>query len=148
MIDLVKKFFGHGDGSSEEKDSSHDIRVATCALFLEIAAIDGEFSGAERDSIVSMLKEDQGLSDDDATELIAAAEAEREEAVDLWRFAHLINDNYSAEEKIRIVEMMWRIIYVDGKLDKHEDYMVHKLSGLLRISHEQLIDAKLKILHG
>lgn len=147
MIDLVKKFFGKADGSSEG-NNSHDIRIAACALFLEIAAIDGEFSGDERESIVSILKEKDGLSDDDAAGLIAAAEAEREKAVDLWRFAKLINDNYSIEEKARIVEMMWRIVYVDGKLDKHEDYMVHKLSGLLRVSHKELIDAKLRVLHG
>ena len=43
--------------------------------------------------------------------------------------------------------MVWEIIYTDGILDKHEDYLVHKLANLLRLSHEQLIEAKLKVLH-
>ena len=45
-----------------------------------------------------------------------------------------------------IVEMVWKIAYADGFLDKHEDYLVHKLANLLRLTHKQLIDVKLKII--
>jgi uncharacterized tellurite resistance protein B-like protein len=48
------------------------------------------------------------------------------------------------EEKLQIIENVWRIAYADGRLDKHEDYLVHKLATLLRLSHKQLIEAKLK----
>ena len=54
----------------------------------------------------------------------------------------------SEQKKTQIIEMVWEIIYIDGKLDQHEDYLVHKLARLLRLSHKQLIEAKLKILHG
>ena len=68
-------------------------------------------------------------------------------SIDLWQFTNLINQNYSLEEKIRIIEMVWKIAYADGKLDKHEDYFLHKLSNLLRLTQKQLIEAKLKILN-
>jgi uncharacterized tellurite resistance protein B-like protein len=64
---------------------------------------------------------------------------------DLWRFASLINKNYSIEEKESIMEMIWRVAYADGHLDKHEDYLVHKMAKLLRLSHKQLIEAKLEV---
>jgi uncharacterized tellurite resistance protein B-like protein len=41
--------------------------------------------------------------------------------------------------------MAWQIVYVDGKLDKHEDYLMHKFSKLLHISHKHFINAKLKV---
>ena len=44
--------------------------------------------------------------------------------------------------------MLWQIVYVDGKMDEQEHYLMGKLSKLLRLSHNQLIDAKLKILHA
>jgi uncharacterized tellurite resistance protein B-like protein len=156
MIDLMRKFFsvsreaddsGAEPGGSEE-DCHHDVRVATCSLFLEMANIDDEFSEEERDHIVSILKTEYQLSDECATDLMEAAREELEQSVDLWRFASRINEYYSPEEKIQIIEMIWRIVYVDGTMDKHEDYLVHKVSKLLRVSHKQFINAKLKVLHG
>tara|TARA_B100000315_G_C14377234_1_gene495770 strand:+ start:179 stop:637 length:459 start_codon:yes stop_codon:yes gene_type:complete len=151
MIDLVKNFFGKRTerGSTDQKRKNHhDIRVATCALFLEMANIDGEFSESERKNIIAILKEDYRLSDEYAAEVIEVSNEELKQSIDLWQFTNLINQNYSTEEKILIIEMIWKVVYADGNLDKHEDYLIHKLAELLRLSHKQLIDAKLKILYG
>jgi uncharacterized tellurite resistance protein B-like protein len=151
MIDIVKHFFSKAteDGSKTTgQKTDHDIRVATCALFVEIARIDENFTQEEVETILSILKEKYGLSQDHADALIAEAEKELEESVDLWQFARLINENYSNEEKIEIIETLWRIVYVDGKMDQYEHYLMNKLKTLLRLSHDQLIDAKLKILHS
>jgi uncharacterized tellurite resistance protein B-like protein len=150
MIDLVKRYFGksaRGEGDQNE-DASHDIRIATCALLLEMANIDGEFSDSERNRIISILQRDHQLSDEHALELIKASNEELDGSVDLWQFTNLINRNYPLEEKIRIIEMVWEIAYTDGKLDKYEDYLVHKLAKLLHLTHKQLIEAKLKVIHG
>ena len=147
MIDLVKKIFGKGENSAPENQanaSSHDIHVAACALLLEMSNIDGEFSEAEKKNIISILKKDFQLTDENAAELLAASSEELENTNDLWKFASLINKNYSIEEKEKTIEMIWRVAYADGHLDKHEDYLVHKLAKLLRLSHRQLINAKLK----
>ena len=151
MIDLVKKFFGksRSDVSERKQETAfHDIRIATCALLLEMAHIDGEFSESERESIIKIIKKDYDLSDEHAVALIEAAGEELKRSIDLWKFAKLINQNYSTAEKIQIIEMVWRVIYTDGKLDKHEDYLVHKLANLLRLTHKELIDAKLKVIHS
>ena len=148
MIDLVKKFFGKRTIDSPgniESDKTHDIRVATCALLIEMSDIDGEFSELERESIISVLKKDFDLSDENAIALIEASNEELKGSIDLWQFTNLINQNYSIEEKLQIIETVWRIAYTDGKLDKHEDYLVHKLAKLLRLNHRQLIEAKLKV---
>ena len=79
---------------------------------------------------------------------MAEAELELAESVDLWQFARLINENYSNDEKIEIIETLWRVVYVDGKMDEHEHYLMGKLKNLLRLSQDQLIEAKLKVLNG
>ncbi len=150
MIDLVKKFFGKSaEGRSENKTTErpHDIRIATCALFLEMANIDEDFTQPERDRILGILKREYHLSDEHADALVEASTAELKRSIDYWRFTNLINQNYSIDEKIRIIETVWSIAYTDGKLDKHEDYLVHKLANLLNLTHKQLIDAKLKTIH-
>jgi len=150
MIDLLKKFFAKTtrEASADRKvQTSHDVRIATCALLLEMANIDGEFSELEKESIVEVLKNNYQLSAEHAAALMKAAEDELEKSIDLWQFAKHINENYSNEEKIKVIETVWQVIYTDGILDKHEDYLVHKLAKLLRLSHKQLIDAKLKVLY-
>jgi uncharacterized tellurite resistance protein B-like protein len=147
MIDLVEKFFGRsGEEKQEEKvETCHDIRIATLALLLEMSHIDGDFSESERDSIVAILKQNYHVSDEEADTLIESAEGELKGSLDLWQFTSLINQNYTPEEKTEIIEMVWRIAYTDGKLDKHEDFLVHKLADLLHLTHTKLIDAKVKV---
>ena len=127
------------------EETSHDIRIATCALFLEMSNIDGEFSKTERENIISIMKKHYDLSDEYVVTLLEASHEELKGSIDLWQFTNLINQNYSMEEKLRIIEVIWRVAYTDGKLDKHEDYLVHKLAKLLRLSHKQLIEAKVKV---
>ncbi len=148
MLDIVKRFFdkaGAGSSRAGEGGTEHDLRVATCALLVEMARIDEHFSESEMETILAILKDRYGLSPEDAEALMAEADRELEDSVDYWRFARLINENYTNEEKIGIIETLWRIVFIDGKMDKHEDYLMHKMADLLRLTHQQLIDAKLKI---
>ncbi len=151
MLDAIKRFFekSAGDISQNTKQASeHDVRVATCALFVEMARIDDKFTAAEVNTIISILQEKYGLSKEHADALMAEADQELTDSVDLWQFARLINENYSVAEKIEIIETLWRMVYVDGKMDQYEHYLMNKLKNLLRLSHEQLISAKLKVLHS
>lgn len=150
MLDLIKKFFSSPlapEEATPDEMPVHDIRIATCALLLEMARIDGEFSPRERDEIFAILKKVYGLSRQVAEQLHEEVERELETSIDLWKFTNLINENYSEDEKLKVIELVWQIVYADGKLDMHEDYLVHKLATLLNIEHRQLITAKLRILN-
>lgn len=150
MLDIVKRFFSKAAAEvskNANQKTEHDLSVATCALFLEMARIDETFTQEEMDTILTILKEKYGLSQEHADALVAEADKELAESVDLWRFARLINENYTIDEKIEIIEILWQMVFVDGKMDRYEHYLMNKLKNLLRLSHDQLIDAKLKVLH-
>ncbi len=146
-MNFIKKFFGGADSSAAEssKDNiEHDVRVATCAIFIEMAGIDGEFSDAERNRIVTLLQQQFDLSPEHAAELQKVAGEKLEGSIDIWQFTNRINQNYTVDEKMEVMELVWRVVYADGKLDAHENYLVRKLATLLRLSHSQMIDAKLR----
>ena len=148
MLDILKRFLSKtkvNNSVTEKQNRERDLCVATCALFVEMARIDGTFTQAELETILSILKEKYGLSGEHADALIEEADKELDQSVDLWQFASLINENYSTDEKIEIVETLWQIVYVDGKMDQYEHYLMNKLKNLLRLSQDQLIDAKLKV---
>ena len=150
MLNVLKRFFGEERPAddSRERRGEYDIRVATCALLLEMGRIDESFTDREIETVIAILVDHYGLEPEHVDALVAEADAELERSVDYWRFARLINERYTAAEKEAVIESLWRVIYVDGKLDAQEDYLIHKLSNLLRLTHRQLIDAKLKVLRS
>jgi uncharacterized tellurite resistance protein B-like protein len=150
MIDLLNRFFSNRKGSAQHSQDAndHDLKVATCALLVEMARIDESFTVQETDAILHILETQYGVSEEHTKALVAESERELEESVDLWQFARLINEHYSRPEKIGIIETLWRVVFVDGKMDQYEDYLMHRMANLLRLTHKELMDAKLKILHG
>lgn len=149
MLTKIKDFFNNNaslKAGDDSKSRETRIQVAACALLLEMASIDDEFSETEEQGIVAILEKEFGLADEMAKEVMELAGEELKENVDVWQFTSLINKNYSPDEKIELMELVWKVVYADGHLDKHEDYLVKKLSRMLNLSHKEMIDAKLKVL--
>ena len=149
VIRKLKELFAApptGAPQKKEEDVSARIQLATCVLLLEIAYSDDDFSDEERDRIVDILKEDFQLSEDYAAELIELANEERKKSVDMWQFTNVIDNNYSPEEKERVIETLWKVVYADKRLDHYEDHLIHRLAKLLNLDHKQLIDAKKRVL--
>ncbi|MCC6153563.1 MAG: TerB family tellurite resistance protein [Candidatus Hydrogenedentes bacterium] len=122
------------------------LRLATCVIMLEAAGADNEFAPEECEHIIATLKTRFELPQSDAEELLQYSQARRAESSDLWKFTNIINQACSNDEKMDILREVWRVIYADGTLDGHEDYLVHKLAKLLNLNHPMLIEAKMAVL--
>ncbi len=150
MIDLLRRFLNKisPDGATHsDVDPEYEVNLAVCALFVEMGRIDETFTAAEMGQVLSILQKKYGLSGDQASALMAEADRELTESVDLWQFARVINEHFSVDQKVALIRRLWQVVYVDGKMDQHEHYLMNKLSNLLRLSHKQLIDAKVAVLH-
>ncbi len=147
MFNLKKRLLKTSqiDHTTPEKDDFERIQIATCIILLEVAKSDDEFSSIEKTMLAAILKKKFDLSAEAVEELFKIADKKREESIDLWQFTNLINQNYTKEEKKKIIESAWKIIYADERLDKYEDHLVHKLAKLLQLKHKDLIEAKLKV---
>lgn len=145
MFNRIKSLLGSGP-ADEPVVEKERIQVATCVLLLEMAHTDGEFHAMEAILIQDLLQRRFELSEVAAAELMDFAHREREQSLDLYQFAKQINENFSPGEKLEVMETLWRIVYADGVLDKYEDYLVRQLATLLRLSHRQMIDVKVRVL--
>lgn len=151
MLDAIKKFFGSSmqpPADAVAARSDKDIRLAACALLLEIAYADAEFTEDERQHLESAVRRGFGVEGPEAARLLELAEAERSEAVDLWQFTKLISDNYSTGQKMVLAEIMWGVVYADGELASKEDYLIRKIFSLLRLEPGYLAEAKRRIEEG
>ena len=145
MFDLIKKIIGSDSGEVEttEQDALN-AHLALTVLLLGAAHADGECSKEEKEHLTATLVKYFGISRQDIDTLLADSDKERKEHVNLFRYTHFINENFSEKQKIDIMESVWRIILLDDHLEAHEDHFAHKLANLLRLSHSDLIDAKLR----
>ncbi|NOR25936.1 MAG: hypothetical protein GQ542_16420 [Desulforhopalus sp.] len=145
MFDLIKKIIGK---TTKEKttnnDNAQDAHIALCVLLLETAHVDGECSDEEMEHIVSTLTTECGVPRQEIDELIASSHQHRNDSVDLFRFTRYMNNNFTKDQKISVMESVWRIIHLDAHLKAHEDHFAHKLANLLRLTHTDLINAKIK----
>jgi len=148
MLDRILSLFApnQNGGPGTVAPSTDRLQIATCVLMLEVAMVDEEFSDDERSRILEILRTRFELDGDSAENLLHHAEKARRDSSDLWKFTNQINQHCSNAEKMQIMEEVWRVIYADGTLHGHEDYVVHKMAKLLNLTHPELIDAKMAVL--
>ena len=141
MFDAIKNFVA--DLASGEKQAGglgdHDFRVATAALLVHAATVDGAMSDAERDKLQSLLRQRFELDDVAAGALIGEGAVADDKAVDLYHFTHLLNASLDDNDRLRMVEMMWMVAYTDGAVSDYEDNLIWRVADLLGVSSTERI---------
>lgn len=149
MFDSIKLFFDeHLNIAATTESSTEKLQTASAALFLEMMTMDDTVEHREQNLIMTLLRRNFSLSDAQARDLIELAEHQRRQATDYFQFTSLINKNYTEEQKIHLIESLWRIAYVDGSLDGLEEYLVRKIADLLHVPHSALMMTKHRANHG
>ena len=131
----------------EKREGNHHkkLQVATAALFIEMAKADGDFSDEERQRVIHIMQNTFDLDEDCVNELIELSEKKLEKSTSVYEFASIINKHFSRGEKLELLEALWKIIYVDDKLDKYEDRLIKVIGGMLNVDHKDIINAKLLV---
>lgn len=149
MPNPFRKFFNErmapvsDAGPSGSTQRRHDpLHIAACALLLELAHADDQFSAAERDHIHAVLMRHFALDYQTAQELMELADQQRQEAPDIFQFANLVRTSYDIGQKTVLAEIMWGLILTDGEIARHEGYILRKIANLLDLEPGYLSQAK------
>lgn len=140
---FVKKYFME-NVSGHDSDDDQKIMIATAVLFLEMAYADFKVTEEEEDQLRETLSDFFKLPEADVSDLIDLAREKRAERTDIWLFSNLIKEKFEREQKMWILEMLWKMIYIDNTVDKYEDNLIRKISNLIGLSHQDMIQAKIK----
>ena len=112
MLNQIKLFFEQHLALSGPEDSLEEkLQIATVALFLEMMYMDDKVEPAEQEIILSLIHQNFSLTDEQITSLVEIAEQKRKQATDYFEFTSLINKEYSLEQKIRLIESLWKIAF-------------------------------------
>jgi uncharacterized tellurite resistance protein B-like protein len=141
----IRQYFLSKLSSPEETRRPDEVAIAACALLLEIAHADDVFAEAERERILRAVREDFGVAPGDVAEILRLAEAERRESVDLYQFTRLITERFSREERLRLVEVIWGVVYSDGTLTAAENQLARRIAELLGFQHPEVQAVREKV---
>ena len=148
MPNPFRKFFEDrmspsGQGGQGSQQKRYDpLHIAACALLLELAHADEQFTEAERDHIHAVMMRHFALDYDTAQELMDLADQQRKEAPDIFQFANLVRTSYDIGQKTVLAEIMWGLILTDGEIARHESYILRKIANLLDLEPGYLAQAK------
>ena len=146
MIKSILDFFEKNlSSNSETIDPEHQLKLASASLLIEMIRMDHKIEQTEHDMVKSLIKKDFELSDAETESLFQLAEEESKNAVDYYRFAKLINNDYDNGQKIRVIENLWHIAYADNELDKYEEHYLRKVAEILHVPHKEFIKAKHRV---
>jgi len=144
MLDAIRSLFaGRADATTSRETPDVDpAHLAACALLLDVAYADGEFSAPERKHLEEVMARHFGLSGDEGQRLLAIAEEERQKSVDHFRFTSVLQQHYDLGQKMVLAEVMWGLVLADGEIAEHEHYLTRKISNLLELQPAYLSSAK------
>jgi len=147
MFDSFRSFIAEfvEGGKHPSQFADHDYRLAAVALLVHAATIDGDMSPRERDKLHAVVKRRFALDDATTDELIDKATLAEHDAVDLYHFTSLLNRSLDEEGRTRVVEMMWEIVYADGRRDELEDNLLWRAADLLGVSPRERIELRRRI---
>jgi uncharacterized tellurite resistance protein B-like protein len=146
LLDSIRKLFSSGPEAADAKGGAASdvdpVHLAACALLLQVAHADGEFSAEERKHLEGALERHFDLPPEGGRRLLELAEEERREAIDQYRFTSVVKKSYDLGQKMTLAEVMWGLVLADGKISEHEQYLTRKIANLLDLKPGYLSTAK------
>ena len=136
---MFKKFF-----EKKNEENINNKRILITALLIHAAKIDDNYTDVEKEIIKKALISLNAITPNDAEELLKKAEKIEQESNQIVAFTREIKKN-SMEFRLKIIEILWKIVYSDGSSDSYESNLIRRVCGLLYISDRDSGLIKLKV---
>ena len=143
MLRALKDLFDAVTGPARAERAEHSLELATAVLLVEVMRADPALGEDERVAVVDALRARFAMQPDEIDRLVELAHETSRSANDFYAFTSVINDSFTHEQKVHVVELMWRVAFADGHLDAHERHLISKVADLLHVTHGEYIAAKL-----
>lgn len=137
-LEAIRSFFSSKKSPKQPGPGNDPVAIAACALLLEIAHADENFTSEERERIARHAREDLGVPAEDVREVLRLAEEARRESVDLYQFTKLVTEGFSREQRLRLIEAIWGVVYSDGVLTAVEGQLARRIAELLGFQHPEV----------
>jgi uncharacterized tellurite resistance protein B-like protein len=121
-------------------------QLALASLLIEMARADFDESASEHAAIADLLASHFELTPEESQALLKRAQDESDSAVCLFDFSRALHESLDAEQRLEVIELLWKVALADNKLDKYEDYLVRKVADLLYVADSDVVRLKNMVL--
>ena len=142
IASFFQKYLAQRADEVDEHIKLRRARIAAAALLVEVMYADGEIKNEERVAMLGSVRSRFMLAESEAKDLLALAERQAREAVDVFQFTTLINKLFSPAQKLGLIEELWRTAYADQVLHRLEEQLIRKVGDLLHVPHTSVLAAK------
>jgi uncharacterized tellurite resistance protein B-like protein len=139
MFNFFKKI--EKDNLDEQK-YEFDIELVGCALAYEVAKADGSIDLDELEKIKVELTKRSNILGLDSDEVLKSIEMQSNESVSFNDFINQINDNFSQDQKLEMIDFLWQTAYADNVLDVDEERLIRRIADMIRIKDMQVLKLK------
>ena len=144
MKSILDKIFQSSEPQLSNFDQEHALRVATATLLVEVSRADFVEQQSELDRMRRLMAQQFCLNETELDHLMFQARESAEKLVSIQHITRLLNQNFDAPMKLRVIEMMWQVIYADGIKDHYEEHLIRQVCELLYVPHSKFIQARHK----
>lgn len=146
MFDIIKKFVADLSAAQEPEVFIHDkIQLAEAALMYHVIAVDGVIRDEEKSRMAELLSRQFGLNEEETKSLSIEAKTAEHEAIDLYKFTSILKRALNEEERIKIIEHLWEMVFADGVLHELEDNVVWRIAELLAVDSRNRVLLKQRV---
>ncbi|MDF1726579.1 MAG: TerB family tellurite resistance protein [Sulfitobacter sp.] len=122
-----------------------DARLALTALLVRVARSDNDYAASERALIEEIARTRYGLGPQDAAALREEGEALEREAPDTVRFTRAIKDAVAYEDRLAVIEALWKVVLADGLRTDEENALLRLVANLLGITDQDSALARQRV---
>tara|TARA_B100001121_G_scaffold269350_1_gene253850 strand:- start:1638 stop:2069 length:432 start_codon:yes stop_codon:yes gene_type:complete len=135
-------FFKKKKTTTVSKKAEFDIELTAAVLAYEVARIDGNVSERELNILMEEIKNISKKVSKNEEDILKIIKIYSEDSVSFYEFVEDINKNYSKDEKLSLLNFMWRIAFADGRLDVDEEKIIRRLADLISIKDIEVLKLK------
>ncbi|MGB1263335.1 MAG: TerB family tellurite resistance protein [Cognaticolwellia sp.] len=143
MLSKISAFLQSFAETEHPSTNEISLEIACCVLLCEVMLADGQLADAEQEKLNDIITSQFQLTSTEVSEIIAQSLLLCENATDFHQFTSKINKNYSLEQRIKMLELLWQVAYADGELASIEEHIIRKVADLLHLRHSEYIETKL-----
>ena len=144
---LGKLMSSRKEDENETFSVDQEGRLACAALMTRAAWLDGTLDKGEESALRDLMMKRFEISPEEADEILKAATADLDKSNDLYRYTKDLRDNFDADERLKLIEMIWEVVYADGVLHDFEATLMRRLAGLLYVDDRDSGEAKKRVMH-
>jgi len=144
MIDKINAFIKNLQAPEQQQNTDEpSLEVACTVLLCEVMKADGVLQAEEKTSLKNFISTQFNINDDAINSILQVALKVSDNATDFYQFTTKINQHYTLEQRIEIINYLWKLAYVDGELASLEEHVIRKIADLLHLRHSEYIQTKL-----